>query len=224
MKIFSSIIYVLLTSVIAALAHSTAEAPPDGMSWEEWHMREEHEMSKYTPEQFFDMHDMGNKGYFDAKDIINMYGLQKEVVVGKGDGMGQNDESQEIDDGLRERVVKFVMALLDVDDDTRITRKEYLDYAAKGNKFVDLGVGVGHHGDFETEYEMHHWNQYHKDQDPDIKNVHKEDVEHELLHHEHEVEESEQGPAGATKGSVITDDEMESRIEKDRIPKKYRAN
>ena len=138
--------------------------------------------------------------------------------------MGQNDESQVIDDSLREGAVKIVMALLDVDDDTRITRKEYLAFAANGNKLADLGVGVGHHGDFETEYEMHHWNQYHKDQDPDIKNVHKEDVEHELLHHEHEVEAAENGPVGAAKGAVITDDEMESRIEQDRIPKKFRAN
>ncbi|CDO95879.1 unnamed protein product [Kluyveromyces dobzhanskii CBS 2104] len=200
------------------------ECVTKGLSWEEWHMKDEHGIAEYTPEQFFDLHDLGGKGYFDATDIITMYGLHRDFTVGKGDGMGQNDESQKIDKELRDRAVKVVMALLDVDDDTRITRKEYLSFASNGNKFADLGVGVGHHGDFETEYETHHWNKYHKDQDPDIKNVHKEDVEHELLHHEHEVESVEDGPVGAAKGAVITDDEMESRIEQGRIPKKYRAN
>lgn len=185
-------------------------------------MKEEHDMATYTPEQFFDMHDIGSKGYLDGKDIIEMYGLSRKSVVGKGDGMGQHDDSETIDENVRNGAVKVIMALLDVDDDTRITRKEYLAYAKNGHKLEDLGVGVGHHADFETEYEVHHWNKFHKDQDPDIKNVHKEDVQHELLHHEHEIEHDEASPAGAIKGGVITDDELESRIELMRIPKKFR--
>ncbi|KAH3900485.1 related to Protein SSP120 [Saccharomycodes ludwigii] len=199
------------------------EKPPKGMSWEAWHMQHEHQMETYTPEIFFSLHDIGNKGYLDANDIISMYGLNRDEVVGTGDGMGKHDDSEEIDSGLTARVVNFIMKLLDVDDDTKITKAEYLNFAKKGDKFPDLGVGVGHHADFELEYEIHHWNKYHKDQDPEVRNVHKEDIEHELLHHEHEIEHEETVQRGASRQTVITDDQLESRIKLQNIPEKYRA-
>lgn len=198
------------------------DSPPEGLSWEQWHMLEEHSKETYTPEEFFDAHDIGNKGFFDSNDILDMYGLNRDVVIGKGNGMGKHDESEVIDPELKKRVVSLIMQLLDVDDDTKITKAEYLSFAKAGNQFPDLGVGVGHSSDFEAEYELHHWNKYHKDQDPDIKNVHKEDVEHELLHHEHEIEHEDQTPVGAAKGTVITDDELENRIELGRIPAKFK--
>lgn len=199
-----------------------SERPPEGKSWEEWHMSHEHQLDTYTPEQFFALHDVKKKGYLDASDILSLYGLDRSEVVGKGDGMGQHDESEKVDEGMSTRVVNLIMRLLDVDDDSKIWKSEYLDFAKRGNKFPDLGVGVGHHSDFELEYEIHHWNKYHKDSDPDVKNVHKEDVEHELLHHEHEIEHEEKVQRGASRSTVITDDELESRINKENIPAKFK--
>lgn len=198
------------------------ERPPQGLSWEEWHMDHEHQLTKYDPETFFDLHDTKHKGYLDREDILSLYGLNRAEVVGKGDGMGQHDDSEVVDEGLADRVVSLIMKLLDVDDDTKIERSEYLTFAKKGNKMPDLGVGVGHHSDFEAEYEIHHWNEFHKDDDPDIKNVHKEDIEHELLHHEHEIEHEEIVQKGASRSTVITDDELESRIMFMNIPRKYK--
>ncbi|QLL32099.1 hypothetical protein HG536_0C02680 [Torulaspora globosa] len=199
-----------------------SEKPPKGLSWEQWHMEHEHQLSKYDPETFFDLHDSKHKGYLDQNDILSLYGLNRGEVVGKGDGMGQHDDSELVDKDLADRVVALIMKLLDVDDDTRIMRSEYLDFAKRGNRLPDLGVGVGHHSDFETEYELHHWNEFHRDDDPDIKNVHKEDIEHELLHHEHEIEHEEIVQKGASRSTVITDDELESRINVGNIPGKYK--
>lgn len=198
------------------------ERPPKGLSWEEWHMDHEHQLSKYDPETFFDLHDIKRKGYLDHDDILSLYGLDRKEVIGKGDGMGQHDDSEVVDKDLADRVVVFIMKLLDVDDDTKIMKSEYLDFAKRGNKMPDLGVGVGHHSDFETEYELHHWNEFHRDDDPDIKNVHKEDIEHELLHHEHEIEHEETVQKGASRSTVITDDELESRVNVGNIPGKYK--
>lgn len=198
------------------------EKPPQGLSWEEWHMDHEHQMTSYDPEAFFALHDIKKKGYFDAQDILSMYGLNRAEVVGRGDGMGAHDDSESVDHDLSARVVSFVMKLLDVDDDTKITKDEFLRFAKNGNKLPDLGVGVGHHADFELEYEIHHWNEYHKDKDPDVKIVHKEDIEHELLHHEHEIEHQEVIQRGASRGTVITDDELESRIEWKNVPERFR--
>ncbi|AMD20036.1 HCL115Cp [Eremothecium sinecaudum] len=199
------------------------ERPPEGKSWEEWHMEHEHQMKEYDAETFFDLHDLNKKGYFDSNDILSMYGLARSEVVGAGDGMGSHDNSEAVDKSLGDRVVKFIMDFLDVDSNNRITKQEFLEYAKGGKKFPDLGVGVGHHSDFEEEYEIHHWNKFHKDSDSDVKNVHKEDVEHELLHHEHEIEHEEAESMGATQGTVLTDDVLESRIAHERIPNKYFA-
>lgn len=198
------------------------ERPPKDQTWEHWHMAHEHQMEKYTPEEFFDLHDLNKKGFLDKRDILSLYGLDRKEIVGTGDGMGTHDDSEEVDELLANNVVTFVMKLLDVDDNSRITRKEYLDYASRGNEFPDLGVGVGHHSDFEAEYDVHHWNKYHRDSDPEIKNVHKEDIEHELLHHEHEIEHEERIQRGSSRGTVITDDELESRINLARIPDMFR--
>ncbi|SCV04908.1 LANO_0G14070g1_1 [Lachancea nothofagi CBS 11611] len=198
------------------------EKKPAGLSWEEWHMQHEHQAEKYDAETFFILHDIGGKGYFDKEDILTMYGLSRGEVVGSGDGMGKHDNSEQIDEETSDRVFRVIMKLLDVDDDSKIEKKEFLSYAKKGNKMPDLGVGVGHHSDFELEYELHHWNKYHKDQDPDVKNVHKEDIEHDLLHHEHKIEHEEEAQRGATRMTVITDDELEALIKVENIPSRFK--
>lgn len=214
--------YVAATTLVGSEVNIENEKPPEGLTWEEWHMEHEHQLSKYDPETFFDLHDSKHKGYLDRDDILSLYGLNRYEVVGKGDGMGQHDDSEMVDKDLADRVVALIMELLDVDDDTKIIRSEYLNFAKKGYQMPDLGVGVGHHSDFETEYELHHWNKFHRDDDPDIKNVHKEDIEHELLHHEHEIEHEEIVQKGASRSTVITDDELESRINVGNIPGKYK--
>ncbi|AJV65995.1 BMC_2a_G0038800.mRNA.1.CDS.1 [Saccharomyces cerevisiae] len=213
---------VTATAEIGSEINVENEAPPDGLSWEEWHMGHEHQLKDYTPETFFALHDIKKKGFLDENDILSLYGLNREEIVGAGDGMGQHDESEKIDNEMAKRVVSLIMRLLDVDDNTKITKEEYLQFAKRGNKFPDLGVGVGHHSDFELEYEIHHWNKFHKDKDPDVKVVHKEDIEHELLHHEHEIEHEEEIQRGASRATVITDDELESRIELKNIPEKFK--
>lgn len=200
------------------------ESPPDGIEWQDWHMDHEHQMEEYEPEQFFALHDIKKKGFFDSNDILTMYGLQRDEIIGDGDGMGAHDSSEkQIDQELKDRLVQFVFRLFDLDDNDRITKDEFLMISKQGKKFPDLGVGVGHHADFELEYDIHHWNKFHKDQDPEVSVIHREDVEHDLLHHEHEIEYEENVQRGASRQTVITDDELEQRINYDNIPLKFRS-
>lgn len=208
---------VLLVSTV--LAHGTHETDlkeplPAGLTWEQWHMKQEHGLDEFTPEVFFDLHDIKSKGYLDKNDVLNAYGLSRDEVVGKGDGLGSHDDSEVIDEEKKASIFSKIMLLMDSDIDQKITREEYLKFAENGEGFPDLGVGVGHHGDFEHEYEVHHWNKYHRDQDPDIKIVHKEDIEHELLHHEHEIEHGEDIP----NLKLFTNEEFESFILVENIP------
>lgn len=222
------IIFAFLTSGILSLDHdinsnvkSEPVKPPAGKTWEEWHMDEEHQIQEYDASTFFNIHDRNLKGYLDAADILSMYGFSREEVVGKGDGMGSHDNSEATDKVLGQRIVKLIMSLLDVDDDTRINKDEFLSFAKRGGKLPDLGVGVGHHSNFEQEYELHHWNEFHKDSDQEVKIIHKEDIEHDLLHHEHDIGHEEILQKGPGSETVLTDDELESRIFSNNIPSKY---
>ena len=71
-----------------------------------------------------------------------------------------------------------------------ISQAEWLKFYENGGRLPDLGYGPGHHLGFEEEYEEHHWRKYHANDDPDVKIKHKEDIEHELLHHQQEIEET----------------------------------
>lgn len=198
-------------------SHDTdlSDNPPKGLTWEQWHMKQEHGLDEYSSGVFFQLHDSKNKGYLDGNDILNIYGLFRDEVVGKGDGLGAHDDSEVIGEDTKKKIIKQVMDLVDPNNDGRISRDEYTAFAEKGGEFPDLNVGVGHHGDFEHEYEVHHWNKYHKDSDPDIKVVHKEDIEHELLHHEHEIEHEQ------PEGQRLSDERFEERINVQKIPSQF---
>lgn len=153
-------------------------------------MKEEHQLDDFDAASFFTLHDLQSKGYWNAEDILFVYGLTRETVVGDGSGMGEHDHEETITQEVKDKVVKKVLSLLDANSNGEITRDEWLLYNQDGGHLPDFGIGPGHHLDFEAEYENHHWNKYHKDNDPDVHIKHKEDIEHEILHHEHEIEET----------------------------------
>ncbi|KAH3688727.1 hypothetical protein WICPIJ_000281 [Wickerhamomyces pijperi] len=225
MKLINTLLLAISLLSPLALAHGDHDTDlsedeiPSGLSWEKAHMKYEHDIDDYDALTFFTLHDLNNKGYMDSKDILSLYGLLREEVVGKGDGMGTHDDSEVISEETKVSVVKQILDLLDANSDDRVTKEEYLNYAKKGGEFPNLGVGIGHSQDFEREYEIHHWNKYHKDQDPDVKVIHKEDVEHELLHHEHDIENLE-------KENYPTFDkiQLQEMIAVKNIPKKYLVN
>ncbi|ODQ66344.1 hypothetical protein NADFUDRAFT_11427, partial [Nadsonia fulvescens var. elongata DSM 6958] len=182
------------------------------LSWQSQHMQSEHGLESYDPESFFQLHVSSESatkksGAWSAKDILNIYGLTRDKVVGSGDGMGRHedhdhdhgkgDDHETIDEATKKRVVDEVLALCDFDGDKTVTLDEFLRFSrgespsAKGvgmKELPDMGVGIGHHGDYEYEYELHHWIEFHKDNDPDVKIVHQEDIEHDQLYHAHEGE------------------------------------
>lgn len=174
-------------------------------SWQRWHMAHEHDLDDFTPDAFFQIHAVSDPTYITPKDILRMYGLQRDEIVGQGDGMGGHDESELISPTLKQDVVNKVMGMIDANHDGKISMDEWLDFSTNGGEFPDFGIGPGHEYDFEEEYEKHHWLEYHANDDPDVNIMHKEDIEHELLHHFHEIEhddEDQHENPGAAKYNV----------------------
>jgi hypothetical protein len=162
-------------------------------SWQRWHMSHEHGLDDFTPDAFFKIHAISESPEFiTQKDILRMYGLQRDEVVGQGNGMGDHDNSELISPELKDKVINKILGLMDKNKDGAIDLDEWLEYANNGGEFPDFGLGPGHEYDFEEEYEKHHWLQYHAAEDPDVTVMHKEDIEHELLHHFHEIEHDDE--------------------------------
>lgn len=186
MKFFTS--FCLFAALGAA--HKEILPLPKGLSWEQWHMREEHQLEEFDASAFFALHDLQNKGFWNKEDILYIYGLTRESVIGDGSGMGEHDHEESINQETKDKVLRDILRLLDANANGEISKEEWELFSTHGGHLPDFGIGPGHHLDFEAEYENHHWNKYHRDQDPDVMIKHKEDIEHEMLHHEHEIEET----------------------------------
>ncbi|WPK22980.1 hypothetical protein PUMCH_000203 [Australozyma saopauloensis] len=182
--------FVFLLLITAAFAHKAYPVKPLHLTWQEWHMSEEHQIDTFDPLSFFMLHDIQGKGHWTAEDILYIYGLSLDSVIGDGSGMGEHDHEEKISPDFKKKVIEEVSVMLKADSDGTISKDKWLEFANNGGLLPDFGAGPGHHFDFETEYENHHWNKYHRDSDPDVRIKHKEDIVHELLHHQHEIEET----------------------------------
>ncbi|KAK6197459.1 uncharacterized protein RJT21DRAFT_56962 [Scheffersomyces amazonensis] len=187
------------SSILAiALAHgdhgsgAQIKQKPATLSWQNWHMIEEHGIESYDADLFFRLHDVSNRGFWYEEDILNLYGLLRTNIVGDGSGMGKHQDHDEeiINEDAKTFVITSILNAIDKDHDGKISLAEWKQFTNNGGELPDFGYGQGHHFDFELEYEQHHWQKYHAKDDPDVLIKHKEDIEHELLYHEHEIEES----------------------------------
>lgn len=175
----------VLLGLAAAHSGGGASVKP-GDTWQVRHMKLEHGFDDFDALSFFLQHDVDNTKEWDRSDIIRLYGLQKDTVVGDGAGTGSNTETKTITEDIREQVYQDVLKLMDTDDNGKVSMQEWRKFLEAGGELPDFGFGTGHHGDYEYEYEVHHWKQYHQDSDPDVKVTHPEDIEHERLYHQFE--------------------------------------
>lgn len=220
MKISWLAIVVALGRVRAHGGHDEVKQRPSNLNWQSWHMIEEHQLDQFDADSFFKLHDVQNKGYWEPSDVLYIYGLNRDSNVGDGSGMGQHSGHESIGQKSKDEVVSTIFGLLDYDGDGKITVDEWKKFNDEGKELPDVGYGQGHHFDFESEYEEHHWNEYHRDQDPDVHIKHKEDIEHELLHHEHEIEQTHDI---APEVRLISN-RLKSNINLDNVPLKYRKS
>jgi hypothetical protein len=169
----------LVPFLTIALADSTD-------SWQVRHMKQEHGIDQFDAYSFFTLHDSDGSKTWTSNDILNLYGLLNDVVVGDGTGMGKNEDTEPISQETKDHVLKTVLDLVDYDHDGIISLEEWRIFTEKGGELPDFGLGPGHHGDYEYEYEIHHWLEHHAKSDPNVKIVHQEDIDHEKLFHAHE--------------------------------------
>ena len=116
---------------------------------------------------------------------------------------GLEDESlKHVPSDKREEVTREVFKLFDTDHNGVIEREEWhRKVDGEGVRLPDFGLGPGHHGDDEYEYEIHHFEKYHGADAKEEDLTHPEDIAH-FAKHDREDEEAERFEAANQKPIV----------------------
>ena len=161
---------------------------------------EEHHITAFDAGVFFSLHDYDSTGIWSQDDIRRTYGLS-------------DPSTATIPEEKKHEVIQEVLKLYDTDNDGVISLHEWHQATDNGVKLPDFGLGPGHHGDDEYEYEIHHWEKYHSGDDVKEEDLtHPEDIEHFAKHEEMERKQEEWERA------------ERSGVVESNIPAKFRVN
>lgn len=140
----------LSTSIHAHSPHSdqTPLTSPE-TDWATNHMISEHHISNFDPGAFFTLHDFDSSLTWTADEIRRMYGLDDESSM------------KDVEEAKKAEVVRSTIEKFDQDGDGAIGRREWMEGWRAGKRLQDFGLGPGHHGDDEYEYEIHHFEKFH---------------------------------------------------------------
>ena len=122
------------------------------------------------------------------------------------DDVSLKDTSEQV----KSDALKRVLSIFDPTGSGQITRPQFLQHIRAGKSLPDLGLGPGHHGDMEYEYEIHHFEKFHGPDTTEEDLIHPEDIEHFKLHDQMEDEQDR-----------ITLEQSQSIVEAN-IPLKFR--
>ncbi|RAH44442.1 nucleobindin SSP120 [Aspergillus brunneoviolaceus CBS 621.78] len=160
------------TLVSAHGSHSNDQPPSS--DWATRHMQEEHHIDAFDPASFFSLHDYDASGVWTPEEVRKTYGMDDESNA----GVTEDSKLQ----GLRE-----VFGIFDPTNTGVIGRDNWMRLIADGARLPDLGLGPGHHGDIEYEYEIHHFEKFHGEDAKEEDLTHPEDIEHFRRHDEEDL-------------------------------------
>lgn len=150
------------------------------------HMRDEHHLHGFDLASAFFLHDLNRDNILEPEEILKLYGVDHETAVDHSDSTAQHDTKAE-------RILREVMAKLDLNRDGVITKTEFVNAGKDGLPRFDDIPGLGHHYDEEGEYFLHHEELYHSTPETQTEEAysHPEDVKHFAHHQAIEAQEEE---------------------------------
>jgi nucleobindin len=148
------------------------------------HMASEHHIDSFDLRSFFQLHDLNRDGYWDKEEVEAIYGVHHVYSQKKS----KDDEEHQ---KKADHISGTVLNLLDKNRDGKISPEEFEAVGLDGlPNFDDMGA-EGHHYDIESEFFLHHEEEFHStpETQTDESYTHPEDLEH-FAHHE-EIERKE---------------------------------
>jgi len=148
-------------------------------------MAGEHHIDKFDIRSFFKLHDLDGDGYHDRSEIEALYGVHHIY--------SQKKSKDDIEHQKKaDHIVDVILRAIDTDKDGRISPEE-LEAAGLDAlpNFADMGA-EGHHYDVESEFFLHHEEQFHNtpETQTDESYNHPEDIEHFAQHAKIEYNEA----------------------------------
>lgn len=129
------------------------------------------------------MHDFDSDGFWEVSEIKRTYGFDNDGTV--YDGSFASYKANLIPE-MEQKVISDVLSMYDSNEDSVISKDEWIYGINAGKRLPDFGTGPGHHGDDEYEYEIHHYEMYHDENTREEDLTHPEDVEHFKKHDDRE--------------------------------------
>ncbi|KAL0571219.1 hypothetical protein V5O48_010742 [Marasmius crinis-equi] len=189
MKTTASLILVYLTSLVLAHGGHEGSGPAKGETIQQYarrHMAKEHHIDSFDLRSFFQLHDLNRDGSWDKEEIEAVYGVHHVYSQKKSkDDIEHQKKADEI--------VKEVLRILDANKDGRVTVEEFETVGLDGLPNFDHLGAEGHHYDVESEFFLHHEEEFHStpETQTDESYVHPEDIEHFAQHESIERKEAE---------------------------------
>ncbi|KAH9858300.1 hypothetical protein C2E23DRAFT_803434 [Lenzites betulinus] len=198
----------LLASLRVAAAHGGHDhGHVEGETNEQYaqrHMASEHHIDTFDVPSFFLLHDLNRDKVWDAEEIQAVYGVHHVYSQKKSKDDVEHQKKAD-------HIVMEVLRRLDKNRDGKITLEEFQAVGLDGlPSFDELGA-EGHHYDVESEFFLHHEEQFHStpETQTDEAYTHQEDLEH-FAHHEqieHQEAEREAKFQGVSVDEVIAQHE-----------------
>jgi len=162
-------------------------------------MLEEHHINSFDAGTFHKFHDYDGTGSWSPDDIKRTHGLFDPSV-------------RDVSESKRAEVVQKVMELYDDNRSSSISFAEFTMQSAKGVQLPDFGLGSGHHGDdeYEYEYEILHFEKYHGDDAKEEDLTPLENIEHFRKYEEMEREQT------------MWEEREKAGVVEENIPQKFR--
>ncbi|KAJ7116817.1 precursor to secretory protein Ssp120 [Mycena crocata] len=188
----------LLVLAHHALAHGEHGMRPgeDIRAYAERHMASEHHIDSFDLQSFFQLHDLNRDGYWDKEEIEAIYGVHHLYSQKKS----KDDEEHQ---KKADHISSTVLFLLDKDRDGKVSPEEFAAVGLDGLPNFDAMGAEGHHYDIESEFFLHHEEEFHStpETQTDESYNHPEDLEH-FAHHE-EIERKEAVKEAAYQGISV---------------------
>ncbi|KAI0639908.1 precursor to secretory protein Ssp120 [Trametes polyzona] len=178
-----------LASLRAAAAHGDHGGHAEGETIQQYaqrHMATEHHIDTFDVASFFHLHDLNRDKVWDSEEIEAVYGVHHVY--------SQKKSKDEIEHQKKaNHIVAEVLRRLDTNRDGKISLEEFQAVGLDGlPSFDELGA-EGHHYDVESEFFLHHEEQFHStpETQTDESYTHPEDLEHFAHHEQIERQEAE---------------------------------
>ncbi|KAL4252520.1 hypothetical protein ABKN59_002722 [Abortiporus biennis] len=167
--------------------HHSGPAPGETIQeYARRHMSSEHHIDNFDTPSFFLLHDLNRDGIWDRDELEAVYGVHH--VYSKRKTPDEEKHQQKAD-----HITNTVLKILDTDGDGKVSMKELEDKGIGAlPNFDDLGA-EGHHYDVESEFFLHHEEEFHNtpETQTDDSYTHPEDLEHFATHESIERQEAE---------------------------------